>query len=176
MDCSSNLNRVLPFHIDLNESPPLPSPREFERGLFSEQPESSSGVKSVVTPPSRSNVRVCSSCEAGSSWTKDQQKEEWKCFKCVLGGSRSRDGGGRCGGREVVELLDRNVSGEVEMLDMNSVPPLDMNSLPPQEPEGEGMFHFVDLNENLPVAGREVEQNHGAKYEFYFFIYPFFYI
>lgn len=170
MDCSSNLNRALPFHIDLNETP-LPSPREIERGLFLEHPESSSRVKSVVTPPSQTNVRVCSSCEISSNWKKDEQKEEWKCFKCVLSGRRrsSDDGssgaGGRGGGSEVVELLD-----------MNSSPPLDMNVSPPSEPEGEGVFQFVDLNEDLPVAGREVEQNNGAKYEFYFFIYPFFYI
>ncbi|XP_049405556.1 methyl-CpG-binding domain-containing protein 9 isoform X2 [Solanum stenotomum] len=157
MDCSSNLNRALPFHIDLNETP-LPSPREIERGLFLEHPESSRG-KSVVTPPSQTNVRVCSSCEIGSSWRKDEQKEEWKCFKCVLSGRRrsSDDGssgaGGRggAGGSEVVEL------------DMNSSPPLDMNVSPPRESEGEGLFQFVDLNEDLPVAGREVEQNHGAK-------------
>lgn len=170
MDCSSNLNRALSFHIDLNETP-LPSPREIERGLFIEHPESSR-AKSVLTPPSQTNVRVCSSCEIGSSWRKDEQKEEWKCFKCVLSGRRrsSDDGssgaGGRggAGGSEVVEL------------DMNSSPPLDMNVSPPREPEGEGLFQFVDLNEDLPVAGRELEQNHGAKYEFYFFIYPFFYI
>ncbi|XP_049360081.1 methyl-CpG-binding domain-containing protein 9 [Solanum verrucosum] len=157
MDCSSNLNRALPFHIDLNETP-LPSPREIERGLFLEHSESSRG-KSVVTPPSQTNVRVCSSCEIGSSWRKDEQKEEWKCFKCVLSGRRrsSDDGssgaGGRggAGGSEVVEL------------DMNSSPPLDMNVSPPRESEGEGLFQFVDLNEDLPVAGREVEQNHGAK-------------
>ncbi|XP_015076296.1 methyl-CpG-binding domain-containing protein 9 isoform X2 [Solanum pennellii] len=157
MDCSSNLNRALSFHIDLNETP-LPSPREIERGLFIEHPESSR-AKSVLTPPSQTNVRVCSSCEIGSSWRKDEQKEEWKCFKCVLSGRRrsSDDGssgaGGRggAGGSEVVEL------------DMNSSPPLDMNVSPPREPEGEGLFQFVDLNEDLPVAGRELEQNHGAK-------------
>ncbi|CAN4123958.1 unnamed protein product [Withania somnifera] len=137
MDCSSR-----PFHIDLNETP-LPSPREIE--VIS--------LDSVV-PLSQKNDRVCSSCEFGSSCNKDQ---EWKCFKCLLGGRRRDDVGGS--GNDAAGR-----GGEVEMLDMNVVPALDMNVVPPMEPEGERMFQFVDLNEDLPVAGgRELEQNHRAK-------------
>ncbi|MCE3215198.1 hypothetical protein HAX54_001240 [Datura stramonium] len=174
MDCSSNVNRPLPFHIDLNETP-LPSPREIERGLFLEPPEPSRVKRglaesdSVVTLSQR-NVRVCSSCQSGSSRRRDQQ-EEWKCFRCVLGNSSRGSGAGARGGGGEVEMLDMNAS---RLLDMNASPLLDMNASPPRESEGEGLFHFVDLNKDLPVAGRQVEQNHGAKYEFYFFIYPFF--
>ncbi|OIS95825.1 hypothetical protein A4A49_21137 [Nicotiana attenuata] len=162
MDVNS---RALPFHIDLNEAP-LPSPRETERGPFLEYPEPARVKKEPVEPGQRNVVRVCSSCELGSSRRSsrdDHQEEEWKCFKCLLGnssgggGERVRDGGGsRGGGGSGVGLLDINAS-------------------PPREPEGERERVFVDLNEDLAVAGREVEeQNHGAKYEFYFFIYPFF--
>ncbi|XP_009762755.1 methyl-CpG-binding domain-containing protein 9 [Nicotiana sylvestris] len=150
MDVNS---RALPFHIDLNEAP-LPSPRETERGPFLEYPEPARVKKEPVEPGQRNVVRVCSSCELGSSRRSsrdDHQEEEWKCFKCLLGnssggGERVRDGGGsRGGGGSGVGLLDINAS-------------------PPREPEGERERVFVDLNEDLVVAGREVEeQNHGAK-------------
>lgn len=159
------------FYIDLNETPPLSSsPREQQQ-----QDESLNSL--VALSHHQKNVRVCSSCEFVSRKEEveenqhQQQKEEWKCFRCVLG-CPSRPRGRDDGGSSSSKGGSGGGGGDVEMLDMNVVPPLDMNVSPPREGEGEGLFHFVDLNKDLPV----VEENHKAKYEFYFFIYPFIYV
>ncbi|PHU02823.1 hypothetical protein BC332_28074 [Capsicum chinense] len=146
------------FYIDLNETPPLSSsPREQQQ-----QDESLNSL--VALSHHQKNVRVCSSCEFVSRKEEveenqhQQQKEEWKCFRCVLG-CPSRPRGRDDGGSSSSKGGSGGGGGDVEMLDMNVVPPLDMNVSPPREGEGEGLFHFVDLNKDLPV----VEENHKAK-------------